>query len=69
MGLPLSASKKNAILVIVDPLTKSAYFMPIWDTSAVERLAQLSVTEIVRLHGIPSNIMFDRDRRFQALFQ
>jgi len=39
MGLPLSASKKNAIWVIGDRLTKSAHFLPIKDTWGVERLA------------------------------
>jgi len=32
MGLSLSASKKNAIWVIVDQLTKSAHFLGIRDT-------------------------------------
>lgn len=68
MGLPLSASKKNAIWVIVDRLTKSAHFLPIKDTWGVERLAQLYVKEIVRLHGIPSDIVSDRDQRFKARF-
>jgi len=61
MGLPLSVSKKNAIWVIVDRLTKSAHFLPIKDTWGVERLTQLYVKEIVRLHGIPLNIVSDRD--------
>jgi len=39
MGLPLSASKKNAIWVIADRLTKSAHFLPSKDTWGVERLA------------------------------
>ena len=69
MGLPLSASKKNAIWVIVDRLTKSAYFLLIKDTWGVEKLAQLYVKEIVRLHGIPLDIVSDRDQRFQARFQ
>lgn len=43
MGLPLSASKKNAIWVIVDWRTKSAYFLPIRDTWGVKKLAQLYV--------------------------
>jgi len=36
-----------------------------WD---VERLAQLYVNEIVRLHGIPANTVSDRDKRFRARF-
>jgi len=67
-GLPLSASKKNAIWVIVDRFTKSAHFIPIHDTWGTERLAQLYVKEIVRLHGIPKDIVSDRDQRFQARF-
>jgi len=47
MGLPLSASKKNAIWVIVVRLTKSVHFLSIRDTWGVERLAQLYVKEIV----------------------
>jgi len=68
MDLPLSASKKNAIWVIVDQLTKSAHFLPIRDTWGVEKLAQLYVKEIVGLPGIPLNIVLDRDQRFQARF-
>ena len=43
-------------------------FLPIWDTWNVERLAQLYVKGIVRLHGIPTDIVSDRDQRFQAHF-
>jgi len=38
IGLPLSASKKNAMWVIVGHLTKSTHFLPIQDTWGVERL-------------------------------
>jgi len=34
----------------------------------VERLAQLYVKEIVRLHGIPTDIVSDIDQRLQARF-
>jgi len=69
MDLPLSASKKNAIWVIVDQLTKSAHFLPIKDTWGVEKLAQLYVKEIVRLHRIPLDIVSDRNQRFQTHFR
>jgi len=59
MGLPLLASKKNAIWVIVDKLTKSAHFLLMHDTWGIERLAQLFVKEIVRLHDIPKDIVSD----------
>jgi len=68
MGLPLSASNKNAIWVIVDRFTKSAHVLPIKDTWGVERPTQLYVKETVRLQGIPLDIVSDSDQRFQALF-
>ena len=68
MGLPLSASKKNVIWVIVDQLTKSAHFLPIRDTWEVKKLAQLYVKEIVYLHRIPVDLVPNRDKRFQAPF-
>ena len=64
--LPLTSSKKNVIWVIVDRLTKSTHCLSIHDTWSIERLAQLYVMEIMHLHGIPKDIIFDRDRRFQA---
>jgi len=68
MGLLLSASKKNAIWVIVDRLTKAAHFLPIRDTWEVKKLAQLYVKETVRLHGIPLDIVSYGDQRFQNCF-
>jgi len=55
VGLPLIASKKNTIWVIVDRLTKSAHFLPIHDTWSIEKLAQLYFKKIARLHGIPKD--------------
>jgi len=39
IGLPLSTSNKNAIWDTVERLTKSTHFLPIRDTSGVEKLA------------------------------
>ena len=68
MGFPLYATTKNSIWVIVDKLTKLDHFLPIRDAWNVERLALLYVKEIVWLHGIPMDIVPDRDQRFQARF-
>ena len=34
----------------------------------MDRLAELYVNEVVRLHGIPLSIVFDRDPRFMSRF-
>ncbi|KAG8472899.1 hypothetical protein CXB51_034781 [Gossypium anomalum] len=67
-GLPLTPGKKNAIWVIVDRLTKSAHFIPVRTDYSLNKLAELYIREIVRLHGIPLSIISDRDPRFTSRF-
>ena len=67
-GLPKSVKGHDAIWVIVDRLTKSSHFLPIKTTFSLDRLAQLYVMEIVRLHGVPVSIVSDRDPRFTSKF-
>ncbi|KAG8491584.1 hypothetical protein CXB51_014656 [Gossypium anomalum] len=67
-GLPLSTSKKDAIWVVVDRLTKSAHFIPVRKDFSLDKLAELYVSQIVRLHGVPISIVSDRDPRFTSRF-
>ena len=67
-GLPLSTSKKDAIWVVVDRLTKSAHFIPVRTDFSLDKLAELYVSQIVRLHGVPISIVSDRDPRFTSQF-
>ncbi|XP_062099744.1 uncharacterized protein LOC133805580 [Humulus lupulus] len=61
-GLPLTPLKHDTVWVIVDRLTKFAHFVPIRKDYKVCRLARLYVDNILRLHGLPSSIVSDRDR-------
>ena len=63
-GLPRSPRKNDTMWVIVDRLTKSAHFLAIRVNLPLRRLAELYVSEIVRLHGVPVSIVSDRDTRF-----
>ena len=67
-GLPRTSSGHDCIWVIVDRLTKSAHFLAIKSTYPLERLAREYIGEIVRLHGVPSSIVSDRDPRFTSRF-
>ncbi|KAL4184968.1 hypothetical protein AMTRI_Chr10g228220 [Amborella trichopoda] len=67
-GLPRTNSGHDSIWVIVDRLTKAAHFLPIRTTYTLDRLAQLYIKEIVRLHGVPVSIVSDRDTRFTSKF-
>ena len=60
-GRPLTQRKHDSVWVIVDRLTKSAYFLPVRIDYCMDRLAELYVDEIVRLHCVPLTIVLDRD--------
>ncbi|KAD4888293.1 hypothetical protein E3N88_20366 [Mikania micrantha] len=66
--LPRTARGYDSIWVIVDRLTKAAHFLPIRETNRVEELARIYINEIVCRHGVPLNIISDRDDRFIAHF-
>ncbi|KAK2452132.1 hypothetical protein QL285_011125 [Trifolium repens] len=67
-GLPRTTKGNDSIWVIVDRLTKSAHFIAFKTGTLIPRLAEIYVEQIVRLHGIPSSIVSDRDPRFTSRF-
>ncbi|GJT27236.1 reverse transcriptase domain-containing protein [Tanacetum coccineum] len=66
--LPKTSSGHDTIWVILDPLTKSAHFLPMRKDYKMERLAILYLNEIVARHGVPISIISDRDSRFTLRF-
>ena len=68
-SFPQTQSQHDAIWVIVDRLTKSAHFLPVIVKDSLEKLAQLYVDEIVRLHRVLVSIVSDRDLRFTSRFR
>ena len=68
VGLPLIGRRHDSVWVVVDRLTKSAHFLPVRTDYSLDKLAELYIKEIVRLHGIPVSIISDRDPRFTSRF-
>ena len=66
--LPQTQQRHDAVWVIVDRLMKSAHFLAVRMTFALERFCRLYIHEIVRLHGVPVSIVSDRDPRFTTHF-
>ncbi|GJW88090.1 putative reverse transcriptase domain-containing protein [Tanacetum coccineum] len=58
----------DAIWVIVDRLTKSAYFLPIHEDFKMDRLDRLHLNEIIARHDVPISIISDYDSRFTSRF-
>ncbi|GJW19668.1 putative reverse transcriptase domain-containing protein [Tanacetum coccineum] len=65
-NLPRTSSGLDTIWVIMDRLTKSAYFLPIRENYKMERLARLYLNEIVARHSVPISIISDHDSRFTS---
>jgi anti-sigma factor ChrR (cupin superfamily) len=60
VGLPQTPTRYDSIWVIVDRLTKVAHFIPVKTTHSGARLAELYMSRIVCLHGVPKKIVSDR---------
>jgi hypothetical protein len=58
-GLPKSTKKNDAILVVVENLSKSVHFIPIKSTCKAIDIANILMKEMFRLHGMPKEIVSD----------
>ncbi|CAO3619736.1 unnamed protein product [Cunninghamella blakesleeana] len=58
----------DSILVIVDRLTKMGHFIPCKKTINSEETASLYIQNILRLHGLPKDIVSDRGPQFNSDF-
>nr|GEU53346.1 reverse transcriptase domain-containing protein [Tanacetum cinerariifolium] len=59
--LPKTKSGHDTIWVVVDKLTKSAYFLATREDYNMEKLARLYIDEIIARHGVPVSIILDQD--------
>ncbi|GAU21227.1 hypothetical protein TSUD_11450 [Trifolium subterraneum] len=66
-GLPKSRGFE-AIMVVVDRLSKYAHFVLLKHPYTAKSIAEIFVKEVIRLHGIPSSIVSDRDPLFVSHF-
>jgi hypothetical protein len=69
VGLPRTQVVYDSIWVIVDRLTKVAHFIPVKTTYSSAKLAELYMSRIVCLHGVPKKIVSDRGSQYTSKFQ
>jgi hypothetical protein len=65
---PKTTRKHNSIMVVVDKLTKVAHFIPIKLDHKETNIANIYLKEIIKLHGIPKEIILERDPKFSSNF-
>ena len=66
MGLPKTRHGHDAILTLVDTVSKMAHFVPTTTTVTAEGVVSLLADRLVRYHGLPTALISDRDPRFTS---
>jgi hypothetical protein len=69
VGLPHTLKGYDSIWVIMDRLTKVAHFIPFKTTYKGSQLAELYMSRIVCLHGVPKKIVSDLGSLFTSSFR
>ena len=68
VGFPLTSRRNDAIMVIVDKLTKMTNFNSIKETYDVVDVTWVFISDIFHLHGFPKKIISHRDVEFMSRF-
>jgi hypothetical protein len=68
VGLPRTQARYDSIWVIVDRLAKVAHFILVKTTYSGAKLAQLYMSRIMCLHGVPKKIVSDKGSQFTSKF-
>jgi hypothetical protein len=66
-GLP-KVNGRLVILTVVDRFSRSAHFLSLGHPYTATTVARVFFTQVVKLHGVPSSIVSDRDPTFMGRF-
>jgi hypothetical protein len=66
--LPISTKQSDAIMVVMEKLSKSSHFISIKSTCKAIDIDNIFMKEIFRLHGMPKEILSNRDTEFSSRF-
>lgn len=66
--LPPTADGCDAIMTVVERLTKMVHVVPTWTTATAPEVAELYFNTVTRLHGLQRSIVSDRDPKFTSKF-
>jgi len=63
-----SSSGYDAVMTVVDSVSKRAHFIPTYTTVTAEGAARLFLHHVWKLHGLPGQVVSDRGSQFVAEF-
>ena len=66
-GLPVSEGN-TCILTVVDRFSKAVHFIPLTKLPTAKETAELLITHVFKIHGLPQDIVSDRGPQFSAQF-
>jgi hypothetical protein len=66
--LPRTTKQHDSIMVVVDKLTKAAHFIQMKLIHKATNIVDIYMREISMLHGVPKEIVSDRDPKFTPKF-
>ena len=67
-GEPEDAHKNNGILVLVDRFSKMYHLAAVKESISAHGCARVFIDTVFQLHGLPRELVSDRDPRFTAAF-
>jgi hypothetical protein len=67
-GFPKSTKQNDAIMVVVEKLSKSTHFVLVKSNFKEIDISNIFMKDISKLHGMPREIIYDRDTKFTSRF-
>ena len=67
-GLLKIKKQNDFIFIVIDKLSKASHFIPVKSTYKEVNITDIFLQDIFRLHGIPKEIVSDRDVKFTGNF-
>lgn len=67
-GFPRTFEQHDSIMAVMENFSKVAQFILVKSTYKASYVAQVFIRDVVRLHGVPRNIVPYRDVKFTSKF-